>query len=95
MWEQSGARGRRGGRTLHGGLFCPAQRKQAILHFAGRRMMDIEGLGDKLVDQLIDEDIIHSLPDLYRLDVVTLAALERMAEKSARYWYARPTFASP
>ena len=67
-----------------GGLFCPAQRKQAILHFAGRRMMDIEGLGDKLVDQLIDENIIHSLPDLYRLDVATLAALERMAEKSAR-----------
>jgi DNA ligase (NAD+) len=67
-----------------GGLFCSAQRKQAILHFAGRRMMDIEGLGDKLVDQLIDENIIHSLPDLYRLDVATLAALERMAEKSAR-----------
>ena len=67
-----------------GGLFCAAQRKQAILHFAGRRAMDIEGLGDKLVDQLIDENIIHSLPDLYRLDVATLAALERMAEKSAR-----------
>jgi len=67
-----------------GGLFCAAQRKQAILHFAGRRMMDIEGLGDKLVDQLIDENIIHSLPDLYRLDVATLAALERMAQKSAQ-----------
>ncbi len=67
-----------------GGLFCPAQRKQAILHFAGRRAMDIEGLGDKLVDQLVDEKIIHSLPDLYRLDVETLASLERMAEKSAR-----------
>jgi DNA ligase (NAD+) len=67
-----------------GGLFCAAQRKQAILHFAGRRAMDIEGLGDKLVDQLIDENIIHSLPDLYRLDVTTLAALERMAEKSAQ-----------
>ncbi|MBI5005531.1 MAG: NAD-dependent DNA ligase LigA [Nitrosomonadales bacterium] len=66
-----------------GGLFCAAQRKQAILHFAGRRMMDIEGLGDKLVDQLVDENIIRSLPDLYRLDVATLAALERMAEKSA------------
>ena len=67
-----------------GGLFCAAQRKQAILHFAGRRAMDIEGLGDKLVDQLIDENIIHSLPDLYRLNVATLAALERMAEKSAQ-----------
>jgi len=67
-----------------GGLFCAAQRKQALLHFASRRAMDIEGLGDKLVDQLVDENIIRSLPDLYRLDVATLAGLERMAEKSAR-----------
>ncbi len=67
-----------------GGLFCAAQRKQAILHFAGRRAMDIEGLGDKLVEQLVDEGIIHSLSDLYRLDEATLAALERMAEKSAQ-----------
>jgi DNA ligase (NAD+) len=67
-----------------GGLFCAAQRKQAILHFAGRRAMDVEGLGDKLVDQLVDDNIIHSLPDLYRLDVVKLAALERMANKSAQ-----------
>jgi DNA ligase (NAD+) len=67
-----------------GGLYCAAQRKQAILHFAGRRAMDIEGLGDKLVEQLVDEGIIHSLPDLYRLDVATLAPLERMAEKSAQ-----------
>ena len=67
-----------------GGLFCAAQRKQAILHFASRRMMDIEGLGDKLVDQLVDENIIRSLPDLYRLDVATLANLDRMAEKSAQ-----------
>ena len=67
-----------------GGLFCAAQRKQAILHFAGRRMMDVEGLGDKLVDQLVDENIIRSLPDLYRLDVATLADLPRMAEKSAQ-----------
>ncbi|HAF45695.1 MAG TPA: DNA ligase [Gallionellaceae bacterium] len=67
-----------------GGLFCAAQRKQAILHFAGRRMMDIEGLGDKLADQLVDENIICSLPDLYRLDVATLADLPRMAEKSAQ-----------
>jgi DNA ligase (NAD+) len=67
-----------------GGLFCAAQRKQAILHFAGRRAMDIEGLGDKLVDQLVDENIIRSLPDLYLLDVATLAQLPRMAEKSAQ-----------
>ncbi|MBU0689826.1 MAG: NAD-dependent DNA ligase LigA [Gammaproteobacteria bacterium] len=67
-----------------GGLFCAAQRKQAILHFASRRMMDIEGLGDKLVDQLVDENIIRSLPDLYRLDVATLENLDRMAEKSAQ-----------
>ena len=67
-----------------GGLFCAAQRKQAMLHFAGRRAIDIEGMGDKLVDQLVDEGIIHSLPDLYRLDVATLAGLERMAEKSAQ-----------
>jgi len=67
-----------------GGLYCAAQRKQAILHFAGRRAMDVEGLGDKLVDQLVDENIIRSLPDLYRLDVGTLAALERMAQKSAQ-----------
>lgn len=66
-----------------GGLFCAAQRKQAILHFASRRAMDIEGLGDKLVEQLVDENLIHSLPDLYRLDKPTLAALERMADKSA------------
>ena len=70
-----------------GGLFCAAQRKQAILHFAGRRAMDIEGLGDKLVDQLVDDHIIHSLSDLYDKKVLnpqTLAALERMAEKSAQ-----------
>jgi DNA ligase (NAD+) len=67
-----------------GGLFCAAQRKQAILHFASRRMMDIEGLGDKLVDQLVDEQLIRSLPDLYRLDAATLSGLERMAEKSAQ-----------
>jgi DNA ligase (NAD+) len=66
-----------------GGLFCAAQRKQALLHFAGRRAMDIEGLGDKLVDQLVEGGTIRTLPDLYRLGVVSLAALERMAEKSA------------
>jgi DNA ligase (NAD+) len=67
-----------------GELVCPAQRKQAILHFAARRAMDIEGLGEKLVDQLVDGDLVHTLADLYRLDVPRLAALERMAEKSAQ-----------
>jgi len=66
-----------------GGLFCGAQRKQAILHFAGRRAMDIEGLGDKLVDQLVDGGIVRTLPELYRLGVAKLAALERMADRSA------------
>jgi DNA ligase (NAD+) len=66
-----------------GGLFCAAQRKQALLHFAGRRAMDIEGLGDKLVDQLVEGGVIRTLPELYKLGVAKLAALERMAEKSA------------
>ncbi|ACB34770.1 DNA ligase, NAD-dependent [Leptothrix cholodnii SP-6] len=66
-----------------GGLFCAAQRKQAILHFASRRMMDIEGLGDKLVDQLVDAGVIRTLPELYKLGVAKLTALERMGEKSA------------
>jgi DNA ligase (NAD+) len=66
-----------------GGLFCAAQRKQAILHFAGRRALDIEGLGDKLVDQLVDGGIVCTLPELYKLGVAKLAALERMADKSA------------
>ncbi|MFT3665923.1 NAD-dependent DNA ligase LigA [Piscinibacter sp.] len=66
-----------------GGLFCAAQRKQALLHFAGRRAMDIEGLGDKLVDQLVDGGLIRTLPELYTLGVAKLAALERMADKSA------------
>jgi len=66
-----------------GGLFCAAQRKQAILHFASRRAMDIEGLGDKLVDQLVDGGVVLTLPDLYKLGVTALAALDRMADKSA------------
>ncbi len=66
-----------------GGLFCAAQRKQALLHFAGRRAMDIEGLGDKLVDQLVDGGLIRTLPELYTLGLAKLAALDRMAEKSA------------
>jgi len=66
-----------------GGLFCPAQRKQALLHYAQRRAMDIEGLGDKLVDQLVEAQIVRGLPDLYRLGLNALASLDRMAEKSA------------
>ncbi|RCX07287.1 NAD-dependent DNA ligase LigA [Extensimonas vulgaris] len=67
-----------------GGLFCPAQRKQALLHFAQRRAMDIEGLGEKLVDQLVDGGIVQTVADLYRLDLATLASLDRMGEKSAQ-----------
>ncbi|MFZ3126066.1 MAG: NAD-dependent DNA ligase LigA [Acidovorax sp.] len=67
-----------------GGLFCAAQRKEAMLHFAARRAMDIEGLGDKLVDQLVDGNVVRTLPDLYRLDLPSLIALDRMAEKSAQ-----------
>ena len=66
-----------------GGLFCPAQRKQALLHFASRRAMDIEGLGDKLVEQLVDNAIVKTPADLYKLGLLALANLERMAEKSA------------
>jgi DNA ligase (NAD+) len=66
-----------------GGLFCPAQRKGALLHFASRRAMDIEGLGEKLVDQLVDQDFVHTAADLYRLDTAKLAGLDRMGEKSA------------
>jgi DNA ligase (NAD+) len=66
-----------------GGLFCPAQRKEAILHFAARRALDIEGLGDKLVEQLVDAQLIRTLPDLYKLGFTTLAGLDRMADKSA------------
>ncbi|MCX8522252.1 MAG: NAD-dependent DNA ligase LigA, partial [Rhodoferax sp.] len=67
-----------------GGLFCPAQRKQSILHFAQRRAVEVEGLGDKLVEQLVDGKHIETLPDLYRLNVEKLASLERMADKSAQ-----------
>ncbi|MEO8630604.1 MAG: NAD-dependent DNA ligase LigA, partial [Betaproteobacteria bacterium] len=65
------------------GLYCPAQRKQAILHFASRRAMDIEGLGEKLVDQLVDQDLVKTPADIYALTLETLTALERMGEKSA------------
>jgi DNA ligase (NAD+) len=66
-----------------GGLFCSAQRKQAILHFAHRRAVEIDDLGEKLVDQLVDAGLVNTLPDLYRLGFNHLAALDRMAEKSA------------
>ena len=66
-----------------GGLSCRAQCKEAILHFASRRAMDIEGLGDKLVEQLVDRDLVRSPADLYSLSAGTLAGLERMAAKSA------------
>ena len=67
-----------------GGLFCAAQRKQAILHYAQRRAVEVEGLGDKLVEQLVDADVVKTLPDLYRLGLMALANLDRMAEKSAQ-----------
>ena len=66
-----------------GGLFCGAQRKEAILHFAHRRAVEVDGLGDKLVEQLVDSNIIRTLPDLYRLGLVALSGLDRMADKSA------------
>ena len=66
-----------------GGLYCPAQRKQAILHYAQRRALDIEGLGDKLVEQLVDRGLIRTLPDLYALGLDQLSALDRMGDKSS------------
>ncbi len=66
-----------------GGLYCPAQRKQALTHFASRRALDIEGLGDKLVDQLVDRGLVENPADLYRLEPEQLAALERLGAKSA------------
>ena len=66
-----------------GGLYCKAQRKQALLHFAGRRAMDIEGLGEKIVDQMVEQDLVRNPADLYALSFDALAGLERMGEKSA------------
>lgn len=66
-----------------GGLFCSAQRKQAVWHFAHRRAMDVDGLGDKLVDQLVDSGQVNTLADLYHLKLENLASMDRMAEKSA------------
>ncbi|MEW8552805.1 MAG: NAD-dependent DNA ligase LigA [Candidatus Thiodiazotropha sp.] len=67
-----------------GGLYCPAQRKEALKHFASRKAMDIEGLGDKLVDQLVEQGLVHTPADLFELTLAQLSALERMAEKSAQ-----------
>ena len=66
-----------------GGLSCPAQRKRAIFHFASRQAMDIDGLGKELVDQLVKNNLVKTPADLYRLDILTLANLERMGELSA------------
>jgi DNA ligase (NAD+) len=70
-------------RRCVGGLFCQAQRKQALLHFASRRAMDIEGLGERLVDQLVDREMVRTPADLYTLDAARLARLDRMGERSA------------
>ena len=67
-----------------GGLFCGAQTKEAIKHYASRKAMDIDGLGDKLVDALVDNDLIYSVADLYELKLEKLVNLERMAQKSAK-----------
>jgi DNA ligase (NAD+) len=67
-----------------GGLVCPAQRKQALLHYASRRAMDIEGLGERLVEQLVDQELVRTPADLYGLDLDRVAALDRMAAKSAQ-----------
>ena len=66
-----------------GGLFCPAQRKEAIRHFASRRALDIEGLGTKIIDQLVEEELVRSPADLYKLTLQQLTDLDRMGEKSA------------
>jgi DNA ligase (NAD+) len=66
-----------------GGLYCAAQRKESIKHFASRKAMDIDGLGDKLVEQLVDEKRIEHVDDLYKLQLSDIASLERMGEKSA------------
>ncbi|GAB4303689.1 MAG: NAD-dependent DNA ligase LigA [Methylophaga sp.] len=66
-----------------GGLYCPAQRKEAIKHFASRKAMDIDGLGDKLVEQMVDSGMVKDVADLFLLDVQQIASLERMGQKSA------------
>lgn len=66
------------------GLFCPAQRKQALLHFASRRAMNIEGLGERLIDQLVESHLVETIADLYKISFEQLVNLERMGEKSAQ-----------
>ena len=66
-----------------GGLVCPSQRKRALEHYASRKAMDIDGLGTRIIDQLVENDLVKDPADLYRLDAETLAGLERMGEKSA------------
>ena len=66
-----------------GGLFCAAQRKEALKHFVSRKAMDIDGVGGKLIEQLVDRELIHTLADLFKLDLTTLTRLERMGAKSA------------
>lgn len=67
-----------------GGLFCAAQRKEALKHFVSRKAMDIDGVGEKLIEQLMERELIHTPADLFKLDQVTLTRLERMGEKSAQ-----------
>ncbi len=67
-----------------GGLICPAQRKEAIIHFASRKAMDIDGLGTKLVYQMVDNGLLHNVADIYQLTLEQVAGLERMATKSAQ-----------
>ena len=84
--ECGSAVAREEGGAIHrctGGLVCPAQRREALLHFASRRALDIEGLGDKLVEQLVERDLVHTPADLFVLGAETLAGLDRMADKSA------------
>ena len=66
-----------------GGLFCAAQRKEALKHFVSRKAMDIDGVGGKLIEQLVDRELIHTPADLFKLDLTTLTRLERMGTKSA------------
>lgn len=67
-----------------GGLVCPAQRKEALKHFASRKAMDIDGLGSKLIEQLVDDGLVSNAADIYRLDAEQISSLERMGDKSAR-----------
>src|SRR5690606_41784916 len=67
-----------------GGLFCAAQRKESLRHFASRRALDVDGLGSKIIDQLVERDLVRSPADLYALSVEQFASLERMGEKDRK-----------